>query len=95
MAGSPAEAVTLEQYGELEVKVIKLRRALAHAQSVTKRQDAALSKTINRLQALDEEVQELKDEGSRLEDEIQNLETELELAETCRKCRKRITLKRR
>jgi chromosome segregation ATPase len=78
MAGSPAEAVTLEQYGELEVKVIKLRRALAHAQSVTKRQDAALSKTINRLQALDEEVQELKDEGSRLEDEIQNLENELE-----------------
>jgi chromosome segregation ATPase len=78
MAGSPAEAVTLEEYGELEVKVIKLRRALAHAQSVTKRQDAALSKTINRLQALDEEVQELKDEGSRLEEDIQHLENELE-----------------
>jgi chromosome segregation ATPase len=78
MAGSPEDAVTLEQYGELEVKVIKLRRALAHAQSVTKRQDAALSKTIDRLQTLDEEVKELKEEGSRLEDEIQHLEDELD-----------------
>lgn len=78
MAGTPAEPVTLEQYGELEVKVIKLRRALAHAQSVTKRQDAALSKTIDRLQTLDEEVKDLKEEGSRLELEILNLEDELE-----------------
>jgi len=77
MAGSPAGAVTLEQYGELEVKVIKLRRALAHAQSVTKRQDAALSKTIDRLQTLDEEVKELKEEGSRLEEEIHHFEAEL------------------
>lgn len=78
MAGTPDETVTLEQYGELEVKVIKLRRALAHAQSVTKRQDAALSKTIDRLQNLDEEVKDLKEEGSRLEEEIQNLEDELD-----------------
>jgi hypothetical protein len=78
MADSQTEAVTLEQYGELEVRVIKLRRALAHAQSVTKRQDAALSKTIDRLQTLDEEVKELKKEGCRLEDEILNIEDDLE-----------------
>eukprot|EP00547_Thalassionema_nitzschioides_P016740 CAMPEP_0194231672 /NCGR_PEP_ID=MMETSP0158-20130606/326_1 /TAXON_ID=33649 /ORGANISM="Thalassionema nitzschioides, Strain L26-B" /LENGTH=242 /DNA_ID=CAMNT_0038964327 /DNA_START=41 /DNA_END=766 /DNA_ORIENTATION=+ len=81
MAGNSSD-VTLEQYGELEVKVIKLRRALAHAQSVTKRQDAALSKTIDRLQILDEEVKELKDEGSRLEEEIQYLEDELDERKT-------------
>lgn len=79
MADSQAEAVTLEQYGELEVRVIKLRRALAHAQSVTKRQDAALSKTIDRLQTLDEEVKELKKEGCRLEEEILRIECALEL----------------
>mmetsp|Transcript_7822 Transcript_7822/g.8973 ORF Transcript_7822/g.8973 Transcript_7822/m.8973 type:complete len:244 (+) Transcript_7822:190-921(+) len=82
MAGNPSDAVTPQQYGELEVKVIKLRRALAHAQSVTKRQDAALSKTIDRLQILDEEVKELKDEGNRLEDEIQYLEDELDQRKT-------------
>eukprot|EP00546_Thalassionema_frauenfeldii_P012128 CAMPEP_0178917724 /NCGR_PEP_ID=MMETSP0786-20121207/13412_1 /TAXON_ID=186022 /ORGANISM="Thalassionema frauenfeldii, Strain CCMP 1798" /LENGTH=242 /DNA_ID=CAMNT_0020591319 /DNA_START=905 /DNA_END=1633 /DNA_ORIENTATION=+ len=81
MAGNSSE-VTLEQYGELEVKVIKLRRALAHAQSVTKRQDAALSKTIDRLQVLDEEVKELKDEGNRLEEEIHYLEDELDERKT-------------
>jgi len=82
MAGNLSDAVTPQQYGELEVKVIKLRRALSHAQSVTKRQDAALSKTIDRLQILDEEVKELKDEGNRLEDEIHYLEDELDQRKT-------------
>ena len=78
MADSQTDAVTLEQYGELEVRVIKLRRALAHAQSVTKRQDAALSKTIDRLQTLDDEVKELKKVGCRMEEDILRIEDDLE-----------------
>ena len=80
MAGTQeSDEVTLEQYGELEVRVIKLRRALTHAQAVTKRQDAALTKTIERLQSLDEEVKELKEEGRKLEEDIVRIEKEIKL----------------
>ena len=61
---------TAENYGELEVRVIKLRRANVHAQATSKKQEKALSRQIETLHKLDSDIAALTKRESLLQKEL-------------------------